>query len=64
MLRWLKRASQEGRLTDWRVSLLESLERIKRREREKVAKELGISVDELERMIEAQDENKEGGAAK
>jgi hypothetical protein len=62
--RWLKRAFEEGRLSGWRVSLLENLERLMKREREKVAQELGISVDELVRMIEAQDANKEGGEAK
>jgi hypothetical protein len=51
--RWLRRAFDEGRLNDWRVSLLENLERLMKREREKVAQELGISVEELERMIEA-----------
>jgi hypothetical protein len=51
--RWLKRAFEEGRLNDWRVSLLNNLEKLMRKAREETAKELGISVDELERMIEA-----------
>jgi hypothetical protein len=53
MLRWLKRAFEEGRLNDWRVSLLNNLEKLMRKAREETAKELGVSVDELERMIEA-----------
>jgi hypothetical protein len=51
--RWLRRAFDEGRLNDWRVSLLNNLEKLMRKAREETAKELGISVVELERMIEA-----------
>jgi hypothetical protein len=38
---------------DWRVKMIESIERKIRRMREESAKMLGISVEDLERMIEA-----------
>jgi hypothetical protein len=67
--RWLKRAFEEGRLNDWRVSLLNNLEKLMRKAREETARELGVSVEELERMIRAFDaqpnadaqQTKEGG---
>jgi hypothetical protein len=43
--RWLKSAFEEGRLNDWRVSLLSNLEKLMRKAREETAKELGIGVE-------------------
>jgi len=55
LTQYLKRLIAAGKIKpdDWRVELVKRLERKIRRMREKSAKELGISVEELERMIEA-----------
>jgi hypothetical protein len=51
----LKRQIAAGKIPpdDWRVEMVKRIERKIRRMREENAKMLGISVDELERMIEA-----------
>jgi hypothetical protein len=51
----LKRQIAAGKIPpdDWRVKMVNNIERKIRRQREETAKELGISVEELERMIEA-----------
>jgi hypothetical protein len=55
MLGWIRRSVESGRLAqdDWRLMLADSIERKIRKLREETAKKLGISVEELERMIEA-----------
>jgi hypothetical protein len=55
MARLLKSKIAAGEIPpdDWRVGLVKSLERKMQKAREETAKKLGISVEELERMIEA-----------
>jgi hypothetical protein len=55
MIGWIRRSVERGKLSpdDWRVKLAEGMERVIYRHRAQTAKELGISVEELERMIEA-----------
>jgi hypothetical protein len=49
---------ERGKLSpdDWRVKLAEGMERVIYKHRAQTAKELGISVDELVKMIEAFEE--------
>jgi hypothetical protein len=55
MARLLKAKIAAGEIPpdDWRVGLVNSLERKMQKAREETAKKLGISVEDLERMIEA-----------
>ena len=71
MVGWIRRSVERGKMAqdDWRVMLADNIERLMFRLRAENAKKLGISVEELERMIEAfeaqhnadaQPSNKEG----
>jgi ssDNA-specific exonuclease RecJ len=55
LTQYLKRLIAAGKIPpdDWRVELVKRIERKIRKLREETAKKLGISVEELERMIEA-----------
>jgi hypothetical protein len=54
MVGWIRRSVERGKMTqdDWRVVLADNIERLMFRLRAENAKKLGISVDDLERMIE------------
>jgi hypothetical protein len=58
MIGWIRRGVERGKLSpdDWRVKLAEGMERVIYKHRAQTAKELGISVDELVKMIEAFEE--------
>jgi hypothetical protein len=54
MVGWIRRSVERGKMAqdDWRVMLADNIERLMFRLRAENAKKLGISVDDLVRMIE------------